>query len=81
MVGSKVNADEPVRAEDRPSPVDPAALKCPGSVRSFIFHAEGRPEIVAPRNPREGSQDDKWTLQPPVSQKCPAPGVGGVGRG
>lgn len=72
MVGSRRNANEPARAEKRPSPVYPAAWKCPGSVPSFIFHAGGNPEIVPPRNPREGSQDDKWTLLPPWISEMPS---------
>lgn len=72
MVGSKIDANEPVRAENRPSPASPAALKCPGSVLSFIFHARGNPEIVPPRNPREGSQDDKWSLRPPCISEMPS---------
>lgn len=72
MVGSRINANEPGRAEIRPSPVYPAALKCPGSVPSFIFHAGGNPEIVPSRNPREGSQDDKWALQPPCISEMPS---------
>lgn len=72
MVGSKRNANVVVRAENRPSPVYPAAPECPGSVLSFIFHAESNSEIVPPRNPREASQDDKWTLQPPCISEMPS---------
>lgn len=40
------------------------ALKCPGSILSFIFHAKGNTELAAPRNPGEDNQDDKWNPPP-----------------